>query len=347
MDARQVENEIIGKIKNFEKSINIPAGYDASILERILAQNPRLLFYIRDLQIRKGISSFFQVETRVQIQYHNHDFDINDVHVVSTISDILSLLCRYIGNYKTKLALIADSQLDIGATFTKFKEKYSVFYPNFTQARFTGYIVGKRSIYEFEFTYRIGRVKLNMMETEIQTEVDRISKLLFHPPMPPEAKIYLAHNYLASSITYYGTGDVSNLEKSYVHSAYGALITKKCVCQGVAEAFKRLMDKAGVECEIVCGQIIGHDDYHAWNIVKLSDTECFHVDVTWDISAKTLSYLYFGKNDAFLEKTRRWNKAYNTKCQPKHNLFMMARKYIIANKQTLLRQGISLKILGV
>lgn len=333
MDIKQVENEIINKIKNFDGSINIPAGYDPSILERILNQNPRLLFYINDMQIRKGINPFFQVETRVQIQYHNHDFDINDVHVVSTISDILSLLCRYIGNYKTRLALIADSQLDIGATFTKFKEKYSVFYPNFTQAMFTGYIVGKRSIYEFEFTYRIGRVKLNMMETEIQTEVDRISKLLFHPPMPPEAKIYLAHNY--------------HLEKSYVHSAYGALITKKCVCQGVAEAFKRLMDKAGVECEIVCGQIIGHDDYHAWNIVKLSDTECFHVDVTWDISAKTLSYLYFGKNDAFLEKTRRWNKAYNTKCQPKHNLFMMARKYIIANKQTLLRQGISPKILGV
>ena len=32
MDTRQVENEIIGKIKNFEESINIPAGYDASIL---------------------------------------------------------------------------------------------------------------------------------------------------------------------------------------------------------------------------------------------------------------------------------------------------------------------------
>ena len=35
MDTRQVENEIIGKIKNFEESINIPAGYDASILETI------------------------------------------------------------------------------------------------------------------------------------------------------------------------------------------------------------------------------------------------------------------------------------------------------------------------
>ena len=333
MDTRQVENEIIGKIKNFEESINIPAGYDASILERILNQNPRLLFYIRDLQIRKGISPFFQVETKVQIQYHNQDFDLNDIHAVSTIPDILSLISRYIGNYKTHLAIIADSQLDIGAAFTKFKEKHSVFYPNFTQAKFTGYIAGKRSIYEFEFTYRIGRVKLNMMETEIQAEVDRISKLLFHPSMPSEAKIYLAHNYLASSITYYGTGNISTLEKSYVHSAYGA--------------FKRLMDKAGVECEIVCGQIIGHDDYHAWNIVKLSDAECFHVDVTWDISAKKLSYLYFGKNDAFLEKTRRWNKTYNTKCQPKHNLFMMARKYIIANKQTLLRQGISSKVLGV
>lgn len=85
MDIKQVENEIINKIKNFDGSINIPAGYDPSILERILNQNPRLLFYINDMQIRKGINPFFQVETRVQIQYHNHDFDINDVHVVSHI----------------------------------------------------------------------------------------------------------------------------------------------------------------------------------------------------------------------------------------------------------------------
>ena len=347
MGIKQVENEIINKIKNFEESITIPAGYDASILERILNNNPRLLFYIKDLQIRKGINPFFQVETYVQIQYNNHDFDINDVCVVSTISDILSLLCRYIGNYKTRLALIVDSQLDIDATVSKFKEKYSVFYPNFTQAKFTGYVVGKRSIYEFEFTYRIGRVKLNMMEAEIQIEVERISKLLFHPSMPSEAKIYLAHNYLASSITYYGTEDVSNLEKSYVHSAYGALITKKCVCQGVAEAFKRLMDKADVGCEIVCGQIIGHDDYHAWNIVKLSNSECFHVDVTWDMSSVMQSFLYFGKNDAFLEKTRRWNKEVVPRCNPKNSLFMMARKYIATHKSELLQKGIPVRILGI
>lgn len=347
MDIKQVENEIINKIKNFEESINIPAGYDTSILERILNQNPRLLIYIKDLQIKKGINPFFQVETKLQVHYHNQEISLSDVYAVSAASDILSLISRYTGNYKSKLAIIADPEIDIKTVLSTFNEKYSVLYPNLIRSNFVEYRIDRKAICKFDFEYRIGRVKLNMMEAEIQSEVDRISELLFNSSMPPEAKIYLAHNYLASSITYYGTGDISNLEKSYVHSAYGALITKKCVCQGVAEAFKRLMDKAGVDSEIVCGQIVGQDDYHAWNIVKLNDVECFHIDVTWDISDDKPSFLYFGKNDAFIEKTRRWNRTYCTKCQPKKNLFMMARRYVIANKQKLLQQGISLRMLGI
>ena len=347
MDDQSIKRELIDKIKRFDENITLSDGYDVDIIEKVLTENPKLMFYIAGLQIKKGISLRLKVETTVRVQYQNKDFDFNDIYAVSTISDILSLISSYIGNYKAKLGIIVDSNLNIENAFDEFREKYGAMCPNFVQAQISGCKVNGKALYKFDFSYRIGKVKLTMMENEIQSEICRISDMLFTQSMPAEAKVYLAHNYLATSVVYYGVDAISNLERSYVHSAYGALITKKCVCQGVAEAFKRLMDKAGVPCDVVCGKIIGHDDYHAWNIIKLNDKECFHIDVTWDISTGAPSFLYFGKNDAFFEKTRQWNREYNVKCQPKNNLFMMARQYVLKNRQTLLNQGIPTQVIGI
>lgn len=347
MFSEKPVNELIEKIKRFEENIPIPSDYDETLYERAIIKNPKLIFYVESLQIKKGISPTFQVTTKLQIKYHNKDMNLSDIYSISTVADIFSLICRYVGNYKPTLGVIIDTEIDVSKTFDEFVEKYGVAYPNYIGATISGFTYNNRSAYKFTFRYRIGKVKLNMMENEVRAEVERVSKLLFDASMPPEAKIYLAHNYLATSVDYYGADTVSTLERSYVQSAYGALITKKCVCQGIAEAFKRLMDRANVACDVVCGKIIGHEDYHAWNIVELSDSDCYHVDVTWDISARKPSFLYFGKNDLFLAKTREWNKDNYAKCQAKNNLFMLAKKYITANKKELLGKGISTKILGL
>ena len=67
------------------------------------------------------------------------------------------------------------------------------------------------------------------MELEVNAEVQRISRMLITPGMPTEAKVYLAHNYLATTVEYLKNHD-NRLEMSYTQSAYGALIRKKCVC---------------------------------------------------------------------------------------------------------------------
>lgn len=347
MISERVEDQIIDQIKRFEENIILPDGYQASVIDDIIAKVPQLMFYIEQLQPVQGISMFFRVETKVRIQYHNTDVNFDDVYAVSTASDVLSLLSRYVGNYKSNLGFVAAPNLDVEGALDEFIANYGVMYPHFTQAQISQCELDRKAIHRFNFVYRIGRVKLNLMESEIRSEVDRVARFLFNDSMPAEAKAYLAHNYLATSIVYYGADVTSNLEKSYVHSAYGALIRKKCVCQGIAEAFKRLMDKAGVACDVVCGKIIGSDEYHAWNIVKLNGADCFHIDATWDISEGAPSFLYFGKNDAFLQQSREWNREYNVTCRSTKNLFMMAKKYMVANKQTLLRQGIPSHIIGV
>jgi len=92
-------------------------------------------------------------------------------------------------------------------------------------------------------------------------------------------KIKIVHDYLIDTITY-----ESNLSQDNVYNIYGALITKKCVCEGYAKAFQYLMNEIGIENTIVIG--IGTNsknqtENHAWNYVKLND-KWYAVDVTWD-----------------------------------------------------------------
>ena len=67
------------------------------------------------------------------------------------------------------------------------------------------------------------------------------------------------------------------------HTAVGALLDKKAVCDGFSKAFKWIMDNMGIECRIVTGKwtINGKETTHAWNIVEM-DGRWRHVDVTYD-----------------------------------------------------------------
>jgi hypothetical protein len=75
------------------------------------------------------------------------------------------------------------------------------------------------------------------------------------------------------------------VDGTYAHTAYGALVEKKAVCDGYARAFAILCKKAGIQCLIVRGTSsnpeTGNRVGHAWNTVKL-DGKYYHVDVTWD-----------------------------------------------------------------
>ena len=85
--------------------------------------------------------------------------------------------------------------------------------------------------------------------------------------MPDYEKALIAHDYLVDSCRY----DVEDLTETdwENHMAYGALAEGSCVCQGYAEAFKLLMEAAGVECITVTGTAGGDD--HMWNCVQLGD----------------------------------------------------------------------------
>lgn len=91
--------------------------------------------------------------------------------------------------------------------------------------------------------------------------------------------IKMAHDYLIESIEY-----EDNSSESNVYNIYGALINKRCVCEGYAKSFKYLMDALDVPCVLVIGKGTnsnGNTENHAWNYVEINE-KWYAIDCTWD-----------------------------------------------------------------
>lgn len=95
------------------------------------------------------------------------------------------------------------------------------------------------------------------------------------------------HDYLCRTVVY-------DLNATYSHEPYGALVTGKAVCEGYAEAFMLLCQKYNIPCACIVGMgVIGTDsEPHMWNYVQMENGKWYAVDVTWDDQGSTV-YDYF------------------------------------------------------
>lgn len=121
--------------------------------------------------------------------------------------------------------------------------------------------------------------------------------------------IKLVHDYLVESIEYEQT-----ISESNIYNIYGALVNKRCVCEGYAKSFKYLMDALDIPCTITIGKATnsdGNTESHAWNYVQLNDT-WYGVDCTWDdpiiiigpgFLSNSSKYRYFLKGENEFSKT--------------------------------------------
>ncbi len=313
----------------------------ANVIRQAIECDPKITYYLHSYTI-SGMCGRYEIKA----QYINKDTDKSDIQMVLSQNECEYLICNFVGKYRKNLIAIAKGKMDLGDAINSFHEKHASFYPNLTKIKGSQYHSNSSySVFEFSFEYRIGRVKLAQMEQEVESEVKRIAKTLFVPGMSNEAKIYLAHNYLATSVDYVDSDD-NRLDLSYTQSAYGALIRKQCVCQGFAEAFKRLMDYAGIDCTVIYGRTSGSSVLHAWNIVSLGKgSSYYHIDVTWDSTGNKPSYTYFCKNDSFFDGKRNWNKEYIPRCCGSYPVLAVARKIVLQNKENLISRGIDEAIL--
>ena len=75
------------------------------------------------------------------------------------------------------------------------------------------------------------------------------------------------------------------------HTAYGAVCKKKGVCDGIALAYKYLLDRCGIRCILIPGTSEGVS--HVWN-TAFWDEKWHESDLTWDtVSGVNDSGQYF------------------------------------------------------
>ena len=98
----------------------------------------------------------------------------------------------------------------------------------------------------------------------------------------------------------------------YVHTAYGALVEKKAVCDGYSSAYQYLLYKVGILSHIATGwgtDSNGTYQAHAWNLVKL-DGDWYYTDLTWDDQTSGLFHSYYNITAEMLEKDHSINESY-------------------------------------
>lgn len=118
----------------------------------------------------------------------------------------------------------------------------------------------------------------NKMDTDLENKVVEIADKFRH--LSDVDKVMAVHDYLIDHIEY--------TDSHIVRRAYGALIERKAVCQGYAQAFQKILSNLNIEGHTVIGYNIPaaaaepvEPVLHEWNRVKL-DGKWYYIDLTWD-----------------------------------------------------------------
>ncbi len=204
----------------------------------------------------------------------------------------------------------------------------------------------------FEIEYTHGRFTLRNMLMKVEERAREIRREIIRPEMSPLLKCFVIHNYLLDTVAYDYESTGNPLRYSYAHSAYGALIEGRSVCQGIADACKMIMDACGEACCNIHGEAKSSDDSdwvgHAWNMVPLADGYYAHVDVTFDIGVASVDkYMYFGKNASFMNKDHRWKTDLYPRSNGNLNAIRIIERELSAKRKQLRESGVPEKYLRI
>ena len=170
---------------------------------------------------------------------------------------------------------------------------------------------------KLELTRIFSNSQLEKMNAELEKKVNKILSSVKLPSNDAYSQLIYLYEYLQSNVQY----DKKELEanakgKGYnpiSHIAYGALITKRAVCDGISFAFSLLAGKLGFKSMQASGYSqhgIAPEIEPSWNIIKVNN-RYYHMDVTWDTNAYSqhdvFSYDYFALDDDEISNDHDWD----------------------------------------
>lgn len=116
------------------------------------------------------------------------------------------------------------------------------------------------------------------------------------------------HDWMCNFVSYdENGGDAKDIARVIAaHNIIGVFAHHSAQCEGIAKAFKVLLNAVDVRCIVATGNATenGVPGPHAWNIVNIDNTP-YQVDVTWDIGAigkskDRMAYDYFNITDEMI-----------------------------------------------
>lgn len=96
------------------------------------------------------------------------------------------------------------------------------------------------------------------------------------------------------------------------HSAYGALVEGKAVCEGYSRAMQLLLSLVGTESTLVAGE--ADSTGHMWNLVKIENV-WYHLDATWGdafADEPVVTHGFFNVDDETISKSHKIDPHYST-----------------------------------
>lgn len=156
---------------------------------------------------------------------------------------------------------------------------------------------------EFILSYNFKKDSYDKMLKRMDATAEKIISK-FDEDTSVYSKILYIHDYLTDHTVY-------DESLNSAHSAYGAMISGKAVCEGYARAFGYICAKAGIKTVNVTGKGNngdGHVVNHMWNRVYIKK-QWYDIDLTWDDPTSNLvenqSYKYFLPGSAVFEQSHK------------------------------------------
>lgn len=167
-----------------------------------------------------------------------------------------------------------------------------------------GGVSGLRVIGKYEYSLKEIKERKKKMEQEVKALIEGAGRMY-----DDYSKVCYVYETIIRNTSY-------NLEAPDNQNMYSVFVNRESVCNGYAKAVQYLLNRMGVECTIVHGDVYTGEK-HAWNFVKVNGSY-YYLDATWGdpsyqvdgetVSGKELpeiNYDYLCVDSSQIQKTHR------------------------------------------
>ncbi|MEZ0537030.1 S-layer homology domain-containing protein [Caldicellulosiruptoraceae bacterium PP1] len=270
--------------------------------------NDTMFFAYAPVNIDDGISNtvvateVYNVDMLYNFLAHDIYYNLNEEYNFITLYDSINF-----DNVNEVMAGINDRLLKEYPAISDFG--YDGFEYKISRLQNNKYLLAIKVKYIFNKEERLARRQ--QLENAIN---EFINKYLNNPSITDDHdKVLAIHDGLIKEVSYDWEGYNNNNISYDSYTAYGALVNKKAVCEGIAKAASLIFNRLGIQNIIIYGQATNGNttDTHAWNAVKIDDS-WYHVDITFDNLDQNedieipRNYIFLTDDEISVDHT--WNK---------------------------------------